>query len=130
MSMNIIKVVDISNVTCRFFCVQWVLIRWEVIVRFVENGGIDDHHCLNFLFITSLSRKLFENIQHGVLCFCFACFSSPCCQFLWSVLFWSPLRYSLPFIKNVRLKLRIPEVLSNLKFVSVFECMFVTCSKY
>jgi hypothetical protein len=43
-----------------------------VIVRFVENGLIDDHHCLNFLFITSLSRKLFENIQHGVLCFCFA----------------------------------------------------------
>jgi len=43
-----------------------------VIVLFVENVGIDDHHCLNFLFITYLSSKLFENIQHGVLCFCFA----------------------------------------------------------
>jgi len=26
-------------------------LRWEVIVRFVDNGGIVDHHCLNFLFI-------------------------------------------------------------------------------
>jgi hypothetical protein len=26
---------------------DWV----EVIVRFVDIGGIDDHHCLNFLFI-------------------------------------------------------------------------------
>ena len=24
---------------------------WEVIVRFVDIGGIDDHHCLSFLFI-------------------------------------------------------------------------------
>ena len=30
------------------FCVQ---LRWEVIVHFVDIGGIDDHHCLNFLFI-------------------------------------------------------------------------------
>jgi len=27
----------------------------EVIVRFVNIGGIDDHHCLNFLFTTSLT---------------------------------------------------------------------------
>jgi hypothetical protein len=24
----------------------------EVIVRFVDIGGIADHHCLNFLFVT------------------------------------------------------------------------------
>ena len=30
------------------FCVQ---LRWEVIVRFVDTGGMDDHHCLSFLFI-------------------------------------------------------------------------------
>ena len=29
----------------------WVQLRWEVIIHFVDNGGIDDHHCLNFLFI-------------------------------------------------------------------------------
>jgi hypothetical protein len=29
------------------FCVQWVQLRWETIVRFVDIGGIDDHHCLN-----------------------------------------------------------------------------------
>ena len=34
------------------FCVQWVQLRWEVIVHFVDIGGIDDHHCLNFLFLT------------------------------------------------------------------------------
>ena len=33
-----------------FFCVQWVRLRWKVIVRFVNIGEIDDdHHCLNFL---------------------------------------------------------------------------------
>jgi hypothetical protein len=26
-------------------------LRWEVIVAFVDIGGIVDHHCLNFLFI-------------------------------------------------------------------------------
>ena len=25
--------------------------RWEVVVGFVDNGGIVDYHCLNFLFI-------------------------------------------------------------------------------
>jgi len=34
-------------------CVQWVQLRREVIVRFVVIGGIDDHHCLNFLFKTT-----------------------------------------------------------------------------
>jgi hypothetical protein len=28
-----------------------------VFVRFVESGGIDDHHCLNFLFMILLKRK-------------------------------------------------------------------------
>ena len=26
-------------------------LRWDVIVPFVDIGGIEDHHCLNFLFI-------------------------------------------------------------------------------
>ena len=44
----------ISNVICRgLFCVQWVQLRWEVIVGFLDIGGIDDHHCLNFLFINN-----------------------------------------------------------------------------
>ena len=42
----------ILNVICRgLFCVQWGQVRWEVFVWFVDIGGIDDHHCLNFLFI-------------------------------------------------------------------------------
>ena len=36
---------------CDLFCVQWVRLQWEVIVSFVDIGGIHDHHCLNFLFI-------------------------------------------------------------------------------
>ena len=44
----------IFNVICHGnFCVQWVQIKWEMIVRFVDIGGIDDHHCLNFLLITT-----------------------------------------------------------------------------
>ena len=30
-------------------------LRREVIVRFVDIGGIVDHHCLNFVFITFLN---------------------------------------------------------------------------
>jgi hypothetical protein len=29
-------------------------LRWEVIVCFVDIVGIDDHHCLNFFYITLL----------------------------------------------------------------------------
>ena len=28
-------------------------LRWQVVVRFVDIGGIDDHHCLNLHFITN-----------------------------------------------------------------------------
>ena len=38
----------ISNVICRgLFLVQWVELRWEVIVRLVDV----DHHCLNSLLV-------------------------------------------------------------------------------
>ena len=41
----------ISNViSCGFVCIQWVQLRWEVIVRLVDIDGIDNHHCLSFLF--------------------------------------------------------------------------------
>jgi hypothetical protein len=39
-------------------CVQWIQLRWEVIVRFVDIGEIDNHHCLNFLFIGNIIRSL------------------------------------------------------------------------
>ena len=39
-------------------CVQWVQLRWKVIVHFVVIGGINDQHCLNFLHIS------FRNIWH------------------------------------------------------------------
>jgi hypothetical protein len=39
------------NITCQgLYCIQWVQLRSEVVVRFVHIGGIDDHHCLNCLF--------------------------------------------------------------------------------
>ena len=31
-------------------------LRWDVIVHFVDIGGIVHHHCLNFLFIESLLK--------------------------------------------------------------------------
>jgi hypothetical protein len=36
-----------------FFCFFYMFndLKWEVIVRFVDIGGIVDHQCLNFLFI-------------------------------------------------------------------------------
>jgi len=32
-------------------CFVFSELRWEVIARFVDIGGIGDNHCLNFLFI-------------------------------------------------------------------------------
>ena len=42
-----------SYVAVSFLCDQWVQLRWEVIVCFVDIGGIIDHHFLNFLLITT-----------------------------------------------------------------------------
>ena len=40
------------NVTYQgLYCIHLVQLRSEVVVRFVHIGGIDDHHCLNCLFI-------------------------------------------------------------------------------
>jgi hypothetical protein len=56
----------ISNVICRgLFCVQWLQLRWKVIVGFVDIGGIDDHHCLNFLFIIYTKFILWNRIPNA-----------------------------------------------------------------
>jgi hypothetical protein len=34
-----------------FFSVQWISLRWEGIVSFIDFGGIDGHHSLHILFI-------------------------------------------------------------------------------
>jgi hypothetical protein len=40
----------ISNAICRGIICVFDKLKWEVVVRFVDNSGIVDHHCLNFLF--------------------------------------------------------------------------------
>jgi hypothetical protein len=37
-------------------------LRWEIIVRYVGDGGIVDHHCLHFLFIM-LFDKIIQMLQ-------------------------------------------------------------------
>ena len=44
-----------------FFSVHWVQLWWEVIVCFVDIGGSDDHHCLNFLFIIFQIKSFFSS---------------------------------------------------------------------
>ena len=34
-------------------------LRWEIIICFVDIGGVVDHHCLNILFIAAIKRLLF-----------------------------------------------------------------------
>jgi hypothetical protein len=46
-----VQLLNIQGHVVVFFCVQLIQLRWEGIVCFVDIGGIDDHHCLNFLFI-------------------------------------------------------------------------------
>ena len=42
---------DLKRLISWSFCARWVQLRWEIIVPFVDIFRIDDHHCLNFLFI-------------------------------------------------------------------------------
>ena len=37
-----------------------------MIVRFVDIGGINDHHCLNFLFITYIFDFVSKSVQYNV----------------------------------------------------------------
>jgi hypothetical protein len=60
----------ISKVICSgLICVQWVQLGWEVIVCFVDIGGIVDHHCLNFLFIITFvpfnTREILCSLKMG-----------------------------------------------------------------
>ena len=60
----------ISNVICYgLSCVLCVQLRWEVIVHFVDICGIDDHHCLNFLF-TVRKSKIKQKEHATFLCQC------------------------------------------------------------
>jgi hypothetical protein len=40
-------------------------LRWEVIVCFVDIGGIDDHYCLNFLFCVNSNCHQFHQYQQN-----------------------------------------------------------------
>jgi hypothetical protein len=43
-------------------------LKCEVIVRCVDIGGIIDHHCLDFIFITDLKLVLFV-VEIYLFCF-------------------------------------------------------------
>ena len=51
---------DFQCNTCMLYsylCSKFIELWWEVIVGFVDIGGIDDHHCLNFLFNNQKNLK-------------------------------------------------------------------------
>ena len=50
-------------------------LRWEVIVHFVDIGGIVDHDFLNFLFIITLNNLTYFIIFHCDLSFLFSDFN-------------------------------------------------------
>jgi hypothetical protein len=43
--------VPVSSQDLDFPFFEFSELRREVVIHFVDIGGIDDHHCLNFLFI-------------------------------------------------------------------------------
>ena len=46
------------------FSVHWVQLRWEVIDRFVDIGGIDDHHCFIIqLKINNITQEKSEAVN-------------------------------------------------------------------
>ena len=58
-------------------------LRFEVVDHVVDNGGIVDHHCLNFLFI-EWSRRISRNSNDYLKAFClnYAYWSFRKCKFL------------------------------------------------
>ena len=66
-----------DRICCCLFCIQWVQLRWEVFVCFADISGIDDHHCLNFLFIISeinimIFHKRNDDFILHILSMCFS----------------------------------------------------------
>jgi hypothetical protein len=59
------------------FCVQWF--NWEVIARFVDIGGIVDHHCLNFLFIRTKETLFCLPPKNMIMIYVYCYFSCPMC---------------------------------------------------
>jgi len=57
-----------------------------LIVRFVDIGGIDDHHCINFISIKTVSLVLFQ--KHFPLNLCL--YFQPTCHFVSSITFPTP----------------------------------------
>ena len=55
---------DVDLINPDTFSTSYIMVFWffvvvvfsefkrEVIFRFIDNGGIDDHHCVNLLFMT------------------------------------------------------------------------------
>ena len=49
-----------------FSCIQWVQLRWEVIVCFIDIRGIDDHHYVYFLFIILTDIDCISALPRGL----------------------------------------------------------------
>ena len=61
-------------VICRCICFYVQGVGRETIACFVDNSGIGDHHCLNFLFLNIIYKKhafAREFCFDGVICICF-----------------------------------------------------------
>jgi len=80
-----------------------IFYTWQIKILFsgvtVSVEEITDIFCLRYLCLFAYSGVL------HILCCVFVLFvlvlCTPCCQFLWIVHFWLPLRYSLTFILHV-----------------------------
>ena len=100
-----------SFLCCPFVClyvfssVLWYPLRFphRNDVRFVFTSScMKEGACLIYVICVCFA---FNVVQHIMLCFCLFFFvlytlHFVYCQFLWTVLFWLPLRYSLMFIKE------------------------------
>ena len=68
------------------FCGQWVQFSRGVIVRFVDIGGIDYYHCLNFLFIIIFNSRIISiywtEVNTIILWYCKFTFRDPSTE-LW-----------------------------------------------
>ena len=65
-------------------------LRREVVVCFVDIGGIDDYHCLNFLFIIQIQ---FINHCRGIKINCYKTILLPCLFIDSTVFTWKSLLF-------------------------------------
>ena len=87
-------------ILCVFtFCVPCCDVRYDFRIKTMFGSSLPPIVCRWFMsYWRYLCLFAYSGVQHILRCVFIFVFCTLCCQFLWVVQVWLPIRYSLPFI--------------------------------